>query len=295
MCKRKTFIVVSVSFDGLHNWNDANTFLKQPHHHRFHVRLTVETVPGDNSRSLEFFEVKEQLLDAIDKALPERGPFGTRLAAGHSTESLSDLIYEHLPCALKERHINIAVMEDETQGSETVYLPAVEIEKALPITQDEIRRRVRELGEQITAEYQSIETLTVVCLLKGAFLFAADLVREIEHPALQVEFIRLKSYSGTEQGDLEVIGPVPDVTGKHVLLVEDICDTGNTLDRATSLCQEAGAASVRVAVLLERSYNEIPVKADYCGFKLRERDFVCGYGLDVNERLRNLSEIRKAC
>lgn len=297
MSASRTFVSVAVDFDGIHNWENAPHFLKHPHQHQFRVRLKVETIPGDNDRTLEFFEIKAVLRNAIEQAFRTRDSLGIRHLGGHSTESISDLIYNELPVSVKTRHIWIEVNEDETQGSESEYQPisTPPADQAVVLSVGELQAIVQKLGEQISRDYCEVPALTVVCLLKGAFVFAADLIRQIDHPGLEVEFMRPKSYNGTQRGVLKTLGPVPRVKGKHVLLLDDIYDSGETLKRAVELLEHGGAASLRVAVLLRRSRNTVPLNVHYCGFVLENDDFVSGYGLDVDEKERGLPFLRKAC
>jgi hypoxanthine phosphoribosyltransferase len=152
--------------------------------------------------------------------------------------------------------------------------------------------RVRELGEQISRDYAGQEIL-MVGVLKGAFVFLADLMRTLEVPA-QVEFIRLASYgTGTTSGgqvhstqDLEVA-----IAGRHVLIVEDILDTGLTLSVLLQQLRARQPASLRLCVLLNkrirRTHEIIP---DYVGFEVPD-GFVVGYGIDYAERYRQLAAI----
>lgn len=150
-----------------------------------------------------------------------------------------------------------------------------------------LRRRVKELGRQIHAEMPPGE-FTVVALLNGAVVFTADLIRELPRP-LQIDFIGLSSYANrTTAGELKqtkALG-VP-VHGRNVLLVDDILDTGNTLERAVALVQAAGAALIKTCVLLDKpSRRKVAIQADYVGFTIPDA-FVVGYGLDFDHRHRN--------
>ena len=295
MSATRTFVSVEVAFDGIHNWEGAPHFLRHPHQHRFRVRLKVETIPGDNTRSLEYFELKRVLRKAIDSAFPQMDSLGIRLLGGSSTERAADLTYQCLPSDIRGRRVWIAVAEDETQGSESEYEPessSTPYDDALPISENRLRARVEELGAEISRDYQAERSLTVVCLLKGALVFVADLIRRIDHSDLTVEFLRVRSYRGTERGELEIVDPVPDVSGAHVLLVDDICDSGATLNRARQQLGEAGAASIRTVALLRRSNST--TRLDYCGFELNGDDFVVGYGLDLDEKQRGLPFVKKA-
>ena len=152
-----------------------------------------------------------------------------------------------------------------------------------------ILARLDELASQITKDYEGKE-LTVIALLNGSFIFMADLLRRIPHP-LQVDSWSVSSYHGTK-----TTGPinfrqtqVADVRGRHVLLLDDILDSGLTIHSIKErLEKEAGAASLRVCVLLRKNVERAcKVDADYVGFDI-PNEFVVGYGLDYNERYRNL-------
>ncbi len=159
------------------------------------------------------------------------------------------------------------------------------------IAADAIRSRVRALGERITADYAGKE-LVVIVVLKGGLLFAADLLREV-HVPLSLEYVRAKSYHGDHsRGHVELkILPEQSLTGRHVLFVEDILDTGRTTAAVLDLARNADAASIGLCVLLDKpSRRTTPVHADYVGFTIDDH-FVVGYGLDFNERHRELSAI----
>lgn len=152
-----------------------------------------------------------------------------------------------------------------------------------------ILSRLDELAHQITADYEG-KDLTVIAILNGSFIFMADLLRRIPHP-LQVDCWSVSSYHGTKStGQVNFRQTqLADVRGRHVLILDDILDSGITLraihDR---LAAESGAASLKVCVLLRKNVGgERPIDADYVGFDI-PNEFVVGYGLDYNERFRNL-------
>src|ERR1700694_1230635 len=149
------------------------------------------------------------------------------------------------------------------------------------ITSTQIARRVHEMGRQISHVYRDIDTpLVLVVILKGATVFAADLLRSLSIPA-ELEFVRASSYgSGTSHGALR-LGHMADgpLLGRHVLLVEDIVDSGRTLHAVTRRIQRLKPASLRVAALLDRpARREVGVKIEFPGFTIYER-LVIGYGL----------------
>ncbi|MGC4069631.1 MAG: hypoxanthine phosphoribosyltransferase [Polyangiaceae bacterium] len=153
----------------------------------------------------------------------------------------------------------------------------------------QIAARVSELGRKIAEDYAG-HPLVVLAILKGSFVFAADLVRAIELP-LRVEFLGLKSYgantysSGVVQITQDLTSPVD---GEDVLVVEDIIDTGLTLSYLLKQLAARNPRSVRVCSLLHKPARTVePVKIDYLGFTIAD-EFVVGYGLDHDQRFRNL-------
>ena len=156
-----------------------------------------------------------------------------------------------------------------------------------------IAARLDEMATEITAFYRG-KPLTVLAILNGSLVFAADLLRRIPL-ALQLECLSVASYhGGTESsGTVSFLQPhLPAVDGRHVLLLDDILDTGRTLHAVRQrLLAEAAPLSVRVAVLLRKAkQREKPFEADYTGFEI-EDEFVVGYGLDYQGHYRNLPEI----
>ena len=162
------------------------------------------------------------------------------------------------------------------------------------ISSTRIARRVRQLGRQISETYTDIETpLVIVVILKGATVFAADLLRSLSIPA-ELEFVRASSYpSGTSSnGRLKLAHMVEGpLVGRHVLLVEDIIDSGVTVDAVAKRIRRMGAASVRLAGLLDRpARRQVAVTIDFTGFVIPDR-FVIGYGLDYAGLYRELPHI----
>ena len=157
------------------------------------------------------------------------------------------------------------------------------------IQEAEIRARVAELGRQIAADYQG-KPLTIVAVLTGSLIVLADLIRRIEIP-LRVALIQASSYKGattTARSLLINESFAPDVTGRDVLLLDDILDTGHTLATLVHRMSERGALSVRTAVLLRKiGRQEVPIEPDYCGFTIPDQ-FVVGYGLDYDDDYRHL-------
>jgi hypoxanthine phosphoribosyltransferase len=153
----------------------------------------------------------------------------------------------------------------------------------------QIARRVQELGQQIRADVGPTE-LTLLCILKGAFVFTADLSRAIPGP-VRVEFLGVKSYGDgtTSSGAVQITHDLTaPISGKHVVLVEDIIDTGLTIRYLLDTLRARGPASLRVCALYERPLPESAIRPDYVGFRLSGSEFIVGYGLDWAQRFRNL-------
>ena len=157
------------------------------------------------------------------------------------------------------------------------------------INEEQIKTRVRELGEQLTEEYRG-KDLVVIGVLKGGFVFAADLVRAIDLPLI-LDLMSASSYgSGTESsGQVKILKDINiDIKGKDVLIAEDILDTGNTLYKLKNLFMERGAKSVKICVALDKPERRTAdIEADYTGFIVPNK-FLIGYGLDCDEKYRNL-------
>jgi hypoxanthine phosphoribosyltransferase len=158
----------------------------------------------------------------------------------------------------------------------------------------EIAARVDALAREIVAR-EPLEPLVVI-ILKGSFVFAADLIRALELHGVssQVDFITLSSYgAGTEsRGHVELTHDLSeDVAGRPVLIIDDILESGRTLDFASRLLRDRGAASVRTCLLLDKpARRAVAIEADYVGFRI-EPEFVVGYGLDLAHKYRGLPYI----
>lgn len=152
-----------------------------------------------------------------------------------------------------------------------------------------ILRRLDELAAEISADFHDRE-LTVVAILNGSLMFMADLLRRIPLP-LKLDCLSVASYHGGLQTSGDVIFrqvALPDIAGRHLLILDDILDSGLTLSAVREKLQTANPASVRVCVLLQKKKTRLrSVDADYVGFEI-EDEFVVGYGLDYMERYRNL-------
>ena len=165
-----------------------------------------------------------------------------------------------------------------------------DVEKIL-ISEEEIKEICKRLGEEITRDYQG-KKLLVVSVLKGAVVFMADLLREIKCDC-QIDFIAVSSYSGTKttgvvkfKKDLDI-----DPDGMDILIVEDILDSGVTLSYLSGVLMGRNANSIKICTLLDKPANRrADIKADYVGQVVPDA-FIIGYGLDYNERYRNLPYI----
>jgi len=158
---------------------------------------------------------------------------------------------------------------------------------------DQINKRVAELGVQISADYEKLECPVIIGVLKGSFCFLADLVRQIKLPqSMQIEFVHLSSYGDATKSSGTIQAPylsLPNITNRHILIVEDIIESGQTANFFIEyLKNQFKPASIKLAVLLDRSANRVvPVEADYVGFKVGE-GFTIGYGLDYLQISREL-------
>jgi hypoxanthine phosphoribosyltransferase len=161
------------------------------------------------------------------------------------------------------------------------------------IPAERIRQRVAELAGQVAHDYADRRPVTIVGVLTGSLMFLADLVRHLDMP-LRIGLIQASSYRGTSTtpGELRVDpGLLPDVRGRHVLLLDDILDTGRTLSHLVRHVNSLGCASLRVGVLLRKQgRQQVALEPDYCGFDIPDA-FVVGYGLDYNDEHRHLPHI----
>ncbi|MCS7185411.1 MAG: hypoxanthine phosphoribosyltransferase [Armatimonadetes bacterium] len=164
--------------------------------------------------------------------------------------------------------------------------------EAVLLTEEQIQRRIAELGAQISADYAGKE-LHLIGVLRGALMFMADLMRHLTVPC-SCDFIAIASYGmdTKSSGVVRILKDLDDsIQGKHVLIVEDIVDTGLTLNYILNLIRSRNPASVRVCALLDKPERRIvPVEIHYLGFTIPNR-FVVGYGLDYAQKYRNLPYI----
>ena len=161
------------------------------------------------------------------------------------------------------------------------------------ITAERIQDRVDELGREIAAAYPNHEPITIVGVLTGCLVFMADLIRRLDLP-LRIALVQASSYRGptTVPAELQIQPEMlPDLKGRHVLILDDILDTGQTLSKLLSAVASHGPKSLRVAVLLRKvGRQQIPLEPDFCGFEIPDK-FVIGYGLDFNDEYRHLPYI----
>lgn len=176
-------------------------------------------------------------------------------------------------------------------------MPEVEPSIDILFDAEQIAARVEELAREIVADKAAgAGELLVVVVLKGSFVFAADLIRALERQgaSAQVDFITLSSYgAGTESSGTVTLthGLDEDVEGRPVLIVDDVLESGRTLAFACDTLRSRGAASVRTCLLLDKpGRREVPIEADYVGFVIGD-EFVIGYGLDLGHRYRGLPYI----
>lgn len=163
------------------------------------------------------------------------------------------------------------------------------------VTREDINARLDELGREITTHYRESgsDEITMVCITNGAIIFAADLLRRLDLHA-RLDCVRVSSYQSEDKPvtEPEIINQIRlDITDRHVLLVDDILDTGKTLEKLIGILDGLSPKSLKTCVLLEKDgRRQSGCKADYIGFHI-PNEFVVGYGLDFAERYRNLPHI----
>lgn len=160
------------------------------------------------------------------------------------------------------------------------------------LTKDQIDRRTKELAAQITQDYQG-QSVLLICILRGAVLFFADLARNINLD-VRLDFMAVSSYGAgiSTSGEVRIVKDVSQpIEGLNVILVEDIIDTGHTLKYLKKLLQNRNPASLKICSLLDKpSRREVEIQGDYVGFAV-PNEFVVGYGLDYAEKYRNLPDV----
>ncbi len=160
------------------------------------------------------------------------------------------------------------------------------------VTKEEISARIKELGDEITHDYQG-ESVLMVGILRGAVVFFSELVKNIDLD-VRFDFMVVSSYgSGSvSSGEVKIVKDISQpIEGKHVLIVEDIIDTGHTLSNLKKMLQTRNPKSIKIVSLLDKpSRRKVEMEGDYIGFVV-PNEFVVGYGLDYDEKYRNLPEI----
>jgi hypoxanthine phosphoribosyltransferase len=170
-----------------------------------------------------------------------------------------------------------------------IHILDKDFEISLP--NEKIQEKVKALAERINHDYQGKNPI-MVCILNGAFMFAADLVRYLDFQP-EITFARFSSYEGTETTGrvTEVMGITTSLAGRDVIIVEDIVDTGITMYNVLPLLENKGAASVKIACLLQKPEKlQVKLKVDYCAIEI-PNDFIVGYGLDYDGFGRNYKDI----
>ena len=161
------------------------------------------------------------------------------------------------------------------------------------VSAEQIQKRIAEMGAEIDRDYPGGEPVYLIAVLKGAVIFMADLARAMKTPA-RIEFIGISSYGKgkTTSGQVQLTKDLDaPIEGHHVIIVEDILDTGITLNYLTTLMAQRKPKSLRIVTLLDKpERRQSPVKANYIGFTIPD-EFVVGYGLDYAEDYRNLKDV----
>lgn len=199
--------------------------------------------------------------------------------------SIESTRHGHDGARFTPKNLNLILRDSKLSGLQELPMEVL-------IAADRIRSRLDEMAREISRTYDG-KAVTVVGILNGCLMFVADLIRRIDLP-LRLAFITASSYRGsaTTPGRLEVRDELlPDLTDRHVLLLDDILDTGKTLTRVVAHLINRGAASVKVGVLLRKlGRQEVPFEPEFVGFAIPDK-FVVGYGLDFNDEYRHLPYI----
>lgn len=157
-------------------------------------------------------------------------------------------------------------------------------------TEKEIEEKVRELAAEIDKDYRG-KPIHLICVLKGGAMFMCDLAKRLENPLLTMDFMAVSSYGDSTEssGVVRIVKDLDEpLEGKHVLLVEDIVDTGRTLSHLKKLLLERNPASLKICTLLDKpDRREIEVEVEYIGFRIPDI-FIVGYGIDYQQRYRGL-------
>lgn len=163
-----------------------------------------------------------------------------------------------------------------------------EITKVL-FSAEDIKTRVTEMGKVLTEDYKNKNPL-LICPLKGSFMFFSDIAREIKIPC-EIDFMAVSSYNSNmvSSGEIKILKDLTqNINGRHVLIIEDIIDTGLTLYNLKKMLSSRNPKSLKICTLLDKPFRRIAeITGDYCGFVIPNK-FVVGYGMDLNEKYRNL-------
>ncbi len=161
------------------------------------------------------------------------------------------------------------------------------------ISKEELDKRIQEIANQITEDYKNQEVI-IVCILTGAVYFATDLTKYIKNDTLKIEFMKVSSYGNSKEstGEVKITKDLENsISGKNVIIVEDIIDTGLTMKTLKKYLLEKNPASLKICTLLnKKERRKVEIEADYVGFDIPNK-FVLGYGLDYEEYYRNLPYI----
>ena len=156
-----------------------------------------------------------------------------------------------------------------------------------------IKERIKELGVEITNNYDKDDEIIIICLLKGAFIFASDLVREIDRD-VKIEFMNVSSYGENKvsSGKINILSDISiDIKDKNVIIIDDIIDTGHTLFKIKKILEKRGPKKIELCTLLDKKEGrKVVINVDYNGFECPNK-FVVGYGMDAGSKYRNLPNI----
>lgn len=238
--------------------------------------------PGDSirlrggSRSLKRYMIDQKIPQPLRQQIPVIADNDTVIAVAQLGINQEFQAVHGMPC------LSI-YFESEKEESRMLD----DIQKVL-LTQEQIQARIMELGATLTSEYRD-KTPVFIGVLKGVVVFFSDMIRAIPIPC-QIDFMAASSYSGTaSSGQIQIQKDVSvDLTGRHVVILEDILDTGFTLRAVVAHLQKMQPASLKICALLDKpARREVDIEADYVGFTI-PNEFAVGYGLDYNEKYRNL-------
>ncbi|MCC6573458.1 MAG: hypoxanthine phosphoribosyltransferase [Planctomycetes bacterium] len=161
-------------------------------------------------------------------------------------------------------------------------------------TTAQIDKRVGELAAKISRDYAG-KALVCLTILRGGFFFASDLIRRLKNVEVELEFVKLASYAGTRSsGRIDFRGQLPSVSGREVLVIEDLVDTGRTLASLDEALKAQGPRSLRYAICVDKkARREVPFECEYVAFDLERDSFLVGYGMDNDGKQRTLPDIRE--